>query len=165
MDTRGVHLWLIVWKAFTSLREHAEQHIRSLGLCLSDFGILEAVLHKGPMPVNTVGQLIQLTSGSITSAVDRLEKKGLVERHNSPEDHRARIVHLTPAGRKLIECAFADHEAAMERAAAGLTVAERAQAIELLKKLGLRAQDLLDVSRGTGFEENYKTKPDASRSR
>src|SRR5271157_3211043 len=135
MDTSGVHLWLIVWKTYQVLREHAERHIHSLGLGLSDFGILESLLHKGPLPVNTVGGMIQLTSGSITTAVDRLERKGLVERRDDPGDRRARVVHLTEAGRKLAQCAFADHEAAMERAASGLTVDERAQAIELLKKL------------------------------
>ena len=146
MDTSGVHLWLIVWKTYLALREHAQRHIQSLELGLSDFGILESLLHKGPMPINTIGGLIQLTSGSITTAVDRLETKGLVERCDSPEDRRARVVHLTPAGRKLIECASTDHEAAMERATSGLTPSERAEAIDLLKKLGLRAQELLESS-------------------
>jgi len=139
----GVHLWLILWKAFDSLRAHAERHIASLGLGLSDFGILESLLHKGPMPVNTIGSLIRLTSGSITAAVDRLEKKGLVERRNDPGDRRARVVHLTAAGRKLISCAFADHEAAMDRATSGLSAAERAEAAVLLKKLGIAAQSML----------------------
>jgi len=58
---------------------------------------------------------VHLTSGSITVAVDRMEAKGLVQRCNHPSDRRARVVHLTEAGEKLIRCAFADHEAAMER--------------------------------------------------
>jgi MarR family 2-MHQ and catechol resistance regulon transcriptional repressor len=143
METGGVHLWLILGKAYLSVRAHAERHIASLGLGLSDFAVLESLLHKGPMPVNTVGGLIQLTSGSITTAIDRLEKKGLVERRDDPEDRRARVVHLTPSGRRLIECAFADHVKAMERATSGLTPSERARAEELLKKLGLKAQELL----------------------
>ena len=125
------------------MREHATRHINSLGIGLSDFGILEVILHKGPLPVNTIGNRIRLTSGSITAAVDRMERKGLVERRNDPTDRRARMVHLTETGRKLIGCAFADHEAAMERATSGLTASERAEAIVLLKKLGLRAQALL----------------------
>jgi MarR family transcriptional regulator, 2-MHQ and catechol-resistance regulon repressor len=79
----------------------------------------------------------------MTTAVDRLEKKGMVERRNDPADRRARVVHLTESGRKLISCAFADHEAAMERATSGLTPAERGQAVALLKKLGVRAEELL----------------------
>jgi len=143
MKNSPIHLWLVLWKAHDSLREHAERHIRSLGLCLSDFGVLEALLHKGPMPVNAIGTLVRLTSGSITAAVDRLEEKGLVERRGDPEDRRARVVHLTGAGRKLISAAFEEHEAAMVAATAGLTPAERAEATALLKKLGLHAQSLL----------------------
>lgn len=144
MKSNGLHLWLVLWKAYDSLRAHAERHIESLGLCLSDFGVLEVLLHKGPMPVNTIGAIIRLTSGSITTAVDRLEKKGLVERRNHPTDRRTRVVHLTAAGSSLISAAFADHVQAMERAASGLSAAERTQAIALVKKLGLRAQEMLD---------------------
>ena len=86
--------------------------------------------------------MVRLTSGSITTAVDRLERKGMVERRNDPADRRTRVVHLTAAGRKLITCAFADHEAAMERATSGLTPEERAHAVALLKKLGIRAAEL-----------------------
>jgi MarR family 2-MHQ and catechol resistance regulon transcriptional repressor len=143
MQTSGLHLWLILWKAHDSMREHAVRHIRSLKLGFSDFAVLEVLLHKGPTPVNTIGDLVRLTSGSITVAVDRLEAKGLVERRNDSSDRRARVVHLTKAGEQLIRCAFADHEAAMDRAASGLSPEERDQAAALLKKLGLHARDLL----------------------
>jgi MarR family 2-MHQ and catechol resistance regulon transcriptional repressor len=139
----GVHLWLILWKAYDTLRAHAEKHIESLGLGLSDFGILESLLHKGPQPVNTIGAMIRLTSGSITAAVDRLEEKGLVERKSDPADGRARVVHLTATGRKLISDAFDDHKQAMERATSGLTAAERKEAAALLRKLGVSAQGML----------------------
>ena len=142
MKTSGIHLWLILWKAYDSLRAHAECHIHSLGIGFSDFGVLEALLNKGPLPVNTLGAKVRLTSGSITALVDRLQRKGLVERREDASDRRTRVVHLTPAGRKLISCAFADHEAAIDRATAGLSPAERAQAAELIKKLGLYAHQL-----------------------
>ena len=144
MATSATHLWLILWRAHDALREHAERHVESLGLGFSDFGAMEYLFHKGPAPVNTIGAKIRLTSGSITAAVDRLEKKGLVERRSDPGDRRARVVHLTEAGRKIIGCAFAGHEAAMERAARGLSAEERERAAELLKKLGLAAQSLLN---------------------
>ena len=145
MDSSGVHLWLILMKAHEAMRLHADRHIRSLGIGFSDFLALEVLLHKGPTPVNEIGRLVHLTSGSITTAVDRLERKGMVERRSDPGDRRARIVHLTPVGRKLISCAFADHERAMERAASGLTPAERGVAASLLKKLGLRAAELFQA--------------------
>lgn len=141
----GVHLWLILMKAHEAMRRHAEHHIHSLGIGFSDFAALEVLLHKGPLPVNEIGRRVRLTSGSITTAIDRLERKGMVERRNDPADRRARVVHLTEAGRKLIECAFADHQAAMERAASGLTAAERAEAVALLKKAGKRAEELPEV--------------------
>jgi MarR family 2-MHQ and catechol resistance regulon transcriptional repressor len=90
--------------------------------------------------VNTIGELVYLSSGSITAAIDRLEQKSLVERCTDPTDRRTRVVHLTEAGRKLIECAFRDHAVAMEAATSGLNEAERGEAIVLLKKLGLSAK-------------------------
>ena len=139
----SVHLWLILWRAYESLQEHTVRHIDSIGLGFSDFGVLELLLHKGPAPVNGIGEKVRLTSGSISVAIDRLEHKQLVERRNDPKDRRARVVHLTTTGRQLIECAFADHQLALERAASGLTEEERVEAIRLLKKLGLSAQAML----------------------
>ena len=134
----GIHLWLVLWKTFDAMRGFAAGNIASLGLGLSDFAVLEVLLHKGPMAVNAIGSTIRLTSGSISTAIDRLEAKGLVERRDDPGDRRSHVVHLTPEGRKLITCAFAAHAAAMEEAASGLSLKERAQAIALLKKLGKR---------------------------
>ena len=145
MKTGGIRLWLIVWKAYEALRQHAERHIQSLGMGFSDFAVLELLLHKGPTPVNAIGARVGLTSGSITTAVDRLERKRLVERRLDAGDRRARVVHLTSAGQKLISCAFADHRAVMERATSGLTPEEQTQAVALMKKLGLRAQSMLEV--------------------
>src|SRR5689334_531002 len=139
----GVNLWLVLWKAFDALQAHALKNIASLGLGLSDFAVLEVLLHKGPLPVNTIGEKVRLTSGSVSVAIDRLEAKGLVERRNDPEDRRSRVVHLTAAGRKLIECAFERHSEAMEQAASGVTGRERTELIRLLKQLGLRAEERL----------------------
>jgi MarR family 2-MHQ and catechol resistance regulon transcriptional repressor len=140
MESTGIHLWLVLWKAYEALHRHADRHIHSLGLGFSDFAVLEVLLHKGPTPVNAIGQLVHLTSGSITAAIDRMEQKSLVERCSDPADRRARVVHLTEKGRKLIDCAFQDHAEAMEAATSGLTAVERGQAVALLKKLGLSAE-------------------------
>ncbi|MGH9378331.1 MAG: MarR family winged helix-turn-helix transcriptional regulator [Terriglobia bacterium] len=138
--TSGVHTWLVLWKAFESVRRHAHRDIESLGIGLTDFGVLEMLLHKGPLPVNVIGARVLLTSGSMTVAIDRLEKKGLVERRAHATDRRARVVHLTPAGRKLVEPAFRAHQEAMEIAAAGVSRAQREKLIALLKKLGKSAE-------------------------
>jgi MarR family 2-MHQ and catechol resistance regulon transcriptional repressor len=111
-------------------------------MCGSDFAVLEALLHKGPLPINEIGKKVLLTSGSITVAVDRLESKGLVERRASGTDRRAKIVHLTKAGKELIARVYADHAADMERlASASLTKAERDTLIRLLKKIGYEAAE------------------------
>jgi MarR family 2-MHQ and catechol resistance regulon transcriptional repressor len=140
LDSSGAHLWVVLWKAYEAVREHAHRNIASLGLGLSDFAVLEALLHKGPLPVNTIGRKVGLTSGSISVAVDRLERKGLVERQSHAADRRARVVHLTREGRLLIGRAFTAHSAAMDGATSGLSKAERAQAVALLKKLGKTAE-------------------------
>ena len=136
----GVHVFLVLWKAARAVESYAEKSITDLEMCGSDFAVLEALLHKGPLPVNEIGKKILLTSGSITVAVDRLEKRELVERRAHGTDRRARIVHLTKEGRKLITRAYAQHAADMERLAlASLTVTERATLIRLLKKIGYKA--------------------------
>src|SRR5258707_6539188 len=144
----GVHVFLVLWKAARAVQAYAERRIDELASCGSDFGVLEPLLHKGPLPVNEIGKRILLTSGSITVAIDRLETKGLVERRASGTDRRARIVHLTKEGRKLIARAFADHAADLERlASASLTRAERETLIGLLKKIGYKAAATLGQSK------------------
>jgi MarR family 2-MHQ and catechol resistance regulon transcriptional repressor len=136
----GVHVFLVLWKAARAVQAYAEKSILELELCASDFAVLEALLHKGPLPVNEIGKKILLTSGSITVAVDRLETKGFVERRAHANDRRARIVHLTKEGLKLITRVYAEHAADMERLATGsLTREERKTLIRLLKKIGYEA--------------------------
>ena len=138
-DTSGIRVWLIFMKAHRTLLRHAVRSIDRRVMKHADFAILEALLHKGPQLVSQLGRRTELTSGSITSAVDRLEKRGLVRRASDLQDRRARMVHLTAEGKRRVTKVFASHEAAMERAAAGLNPAERATLIKLLKKLGLAA--------------------------
>ena len=109
----GVHVFLVLWKAASAVQAFAETSIAELEMCGSDFAVLEALLHKGSLPVNEIGRKVLLTSGSITVAVDRVESKGLVERRAHETDRRARIVHLTKEGRKLITRVYAEHAADM----------------------------------------------------
>jgi MarR family 2-MHQ and catechol resistance regulon transcriptional repressor len=145
----GVHTWLVLSRTHAALAAHARRHIESLGLGESDFSVLEALLHKGPLPVNLIGRKVLLTSGSMTSAVDRLERQGLVERRKRPEDRRVRLVQLTPKGRRLIAEAFPEHERAMGLAASGLGERDRATLIRLLKRLGRHAEQALSPTEET----------------
>ena len=139
-DGTGVHVFLVMWKAVHAVETYAQHSIAELELCGSDFAVLEALLHKGPLPINELGRKVLLTSGSITVAVDRLESKGWVERRASGTDRRAKIVHLTKAGKDLIARVYAGHAADMEQlASASLTKAERETLIRLLKKIGYEA--------------------------
>ena len=138
-DTSGVHIWLVLMKAFQALMSHAADSIEQTGLGDSDFRVLEALLHKGPLPVNTVGPKVWLTPGSISVAVDRLVKKGLVSRKDHPRDRRVRQVELTAKGRALIARGFKGHAAAMETVLGVLSKNERLTLLRILKKLGKHA--------------------------
>jgi MarR family transcriptional regulator, 2-MHQ and catechol-resistance regulon repressor len=138
-DSTGVHLWLVFMKAFQALMPHAAESIERTELGDSDFRVLEALLHKGPLPVNTLGPKVWLTPGSISVAVERLVKKGLVSRKDHPRDRRVRQVELTAKGRALITRGFGEHAAAMEDVAGVLSKNERLTLLRLLKKLGKHA--------------------------
>ena len=139
-DTSGVHVWLVLMKTFHALKAQAEEslNLSETGLGDSDFRVLEVLLSKGPLPVNTIGPKVWLTPGSISVAVDRLERKKLVKRRTT-DDRRVRLVELTVKGRELVAKTFETHAAAMEKATS-LSREERWKLLELLKKLGKGAE-------------------------
>ena len=148
--TRGVertdHVWLVMMKAMRALTRYAADDIEETGLGLSDFGVLEVLLHKGPLPVNTIGPIVDLTPGSISIAVDRLFAKGLVTRVESTEDRRVRIIALTARGKDLIVPAFRKHSGQMKRVFSQLSPEELRGLGVTLKKVGKRAAALMEES-------------------
>jgi MarR family 2-MHQ and catechol resistance regulon transcriptional repressor len=148
--TQGIqatdHVWLVMMKAMRALTRYAATGIEKTGLGLSDFGVLEALLHKGPLPVNTIGPIVDLTPGSISIAVDRLFAKGLVSRVESTQDRRVRIVALTARGKDLIASAFRKHSEQMKRVFSELSPEELRALEEALKKAGKRAAALMEQS-------------------
>src|SRR6201997_3798627 len=118
------HAWLVMMKAMRALTRYAAAGIEETGLGFSDFGVLEILLHKGPLPVNTIGPIVNLTPGSISIAVNRLFAKGLVSRVESAEDRRVRMVALTQSGKDLIVPAFRKHSGQMMRVFAELSPEE-----------------------------------------
>ena len=149
---KGVHLWLLLWKATKAQEAHARRSVEAMGLCLSDFGALEVLLHKGPLPVNTLAKKILISSGSMTAAIDRLERQGLVERKGSPTDRRARVAHLTAKGTDLIERLFAEHARDMEQAFACLDGAEKHALAAILGKLAREGEATLAARKQEGVE-------------
>jgi MarR family 2-MHQ and catechol resistance regulon transcriptional repressor len=148
--TRGMqgtdHAWLVMMKAMRALTRYAAAGIEETGLGFSDFAVLEVLLHIGPLPVNTIGPIVNLTPGSISIAVDRLVAKGLVSRVESAEDRRVRIVALTPRGKDLIVAAFRQHSGQMKRVFSELSAEELRVLEAALKKVGKRAAALMEKS-------------------
>ncbi len=138
----GAHIRLILARAAKAIENFDRDSITQTGLNISDFAILEVLLHKGPLPVNTIGKKVLLTSGSMTTAANRLMKKGYIKRKQDPSDGRFFYLHLTTSGRRLIQNAYARHSRNLEKVAEVLTDAERGQLVSLLRKVGRHAQAL-----------------------
>jgi MarR family 2-MHQ and catechol resistance regulon transcriptional repressor len=138
----GPHIRLVLWKAAKAVEKVDRTSIAQTGLGLSDFTIMEVLLHKGPLPINRIGERVLLTSGSMTAAADRMESKGLVTRIQDPSDGRCFYVHLTKKGRQTIKTAYAKHEKNLEKIASVLSDGERIELVRLLKKIGLFAESL-----------------------
>ncbi len=138
----AIHTWLIMLKASQAVARYALPPILAEGLGDSDFRVLDVLLHKGPMPVNVIGPKVNLNPGSVSVAVDRLYKKGLVSRVESKDDRRVRTVSLTEKGRRVFAPIFRQHAALIKRAFQDVSPHEQLQIEEVLKKIGRRAQEL-----------------------
>ncbi len=138
----GPHIRLILWKAAKAVEKVDRTSIAKTGLQLSDFTIMEVLLHKGPLPINTIGEKVLLTSGSMTAAVNRLEVRDYVKRVQDCSDGRCFKVHLTKIGRNVIKKAYKIHEQNLETIAEVLTPDERSEMVKLLKKIGQNAEKL-----------------------
>jgi MarR family 2-MHQ and catechol resistance regulon transcriptional repressor len=141
MET-GPHIRLLLWKANKAVEKVERDSIDGTGLLLSEFTVMEVLLHKGPLPINAIGEKVLLTSGSMTAAVNRLEDKGLATRVQDPSDHRCFYVHLTSKGAKVIRKAYGRHARNLENVAAALSPDERDELARLLKKYGRHADEV-----------------------
>jgi MarR family transcriptional regulator, 2-MHQ and catechol-resistance regulon repressor len=139
-----LHAWLVMLKAWQSMSRYLLPSLLEEGLGESDFRVLEVLMHKGPMRVNAIGPKVYLNPGSVSVAVDRLFKKGLVSRVECNEDRRVRTVTLTEKGRKVFVPIFRRHTALVRRAFQDLTSEELQQLEAMLKKIGKRAETLAE---------------------
>lgn len=133
-------LWLVLARAHAAIVSYIERATAAQGLGLSDFMVLEVLLHKGPMTISAIGEKVLLASASMTSAIDRLEKRGLVQRRSCDSDRRIRYVDLTPTGKTFISETYAQHEKDLEFITSELSPAERGALYDGLKKIGLAAK-------------------------
>ena len=134
-----------MWTVNHAVEELELKNIAATRLGLTDFLILKTILIEGPLPVNAIGRKVQLTSGSTTTAVDRLEAKKVVHRKQSRQDGRVFLVHLTARGRKLIAAAYKDYEDQLEELFETLSPSEQIVLAHLLRKVGSRAGRLLNT--------------------
>ena len=139
-------LWTVLARCYKALSSRVEGSVAEAGLCLTDFMILEALLHKGPLTITEIQEKILLASGSMTAAVDRLEKKGTILRRSMEQDRRARRLELTPCGQGIIERVYGDHKVEFDTLMSVLSEEEKRQTYANLKRLGLHAaaKDALD---------------------
>jgi MarR family transcriptional regulator, 2-MHQ and catechol-resistance regulon repressor len=148
-------LWWVMARSHHALRLLAERSITSAGLCLTDFAALEALLHKGPLTITQIQDKVLLASGSMTAAIDRLEKRGLVVRKSTSSDRRARMVELTHEGKRVAAAYFEKHARDLEALMSVLSAKKQRQLYASLKKLGLRAAQKLDGARQTVQEQEH----------
>ncbi|MEP6690608.1 MAG: MarR family transcriptional regulator [Gemmatimonadaceae bacterium] len=137
----ALKLWIVLARAGRALERHARRDIERYGLSLTEFAVLEALYHKGDLPIGEVGDRVLLKSGSMTYVIDKLEERGLLERRACPTDQRVTFVRITADGRRQIREIFPAHADAIRVATSGLPADEKRQTIALLKKLGLHAQE------------------------
>ncbi len=147
---RAPRLWIVLTRCHRALSQLVERSIVESGLCLSDFAALEVLLHKGPLTISEIQAKVPLASGSMTAAVDRIEKKGFIVRKTTPEDRRARLLELTPAGKRVVESAFKKHAQDLEAVMSVLSEEEKRQMYALVKKLGLFAAESSRDREGLG---------------
>jgi MarR family 2-MHQ and catechol resistance regulon transcriptional repressor len=122
-------------RAYNAVTAVAAQDVARSGLSTGEFAVLEVLHHKGPLLLNEVQRRILVSSGGITYLVDRLEKRGLVERRDCPDDRRARYAALTGAGSELIQGIFPSHAEAIRGAFAALDDGQKATLAKLLRAL------------------------------
>lgn len=135
---RALNTYVKLMRATESVTARAHRQLSTFGLSFSQFGVLEALYHRGPMSQSEIGQKILRSSGNMTMVIDNLEKRQLVKRERSQVDRRFLIIHLTEKGRKLISEIFPSHAREITREFDVLTASEQQTLGRLCKKLGLK---------------------------
>ena len=134
---RALGTYVKLMRAAESITGRVHKHLSSAGLTISQFGVLEAILHLGPLSQKDLGRKILRTSGNITMVIDNLEKRLLVRRERDASDRRMFIVHLTDDGQKLIQKIFPSHAALITKELSVLTAADQKALGDLCKKVGM----------------------------
>ncbi|MCC7194499.1 MAG: MarR family transcriptional regulator [Gemmatimonadaceae bacterium] len=138
----SLKLWITLARAYQSVAELARIDIGRHGLSVGEFAVLEALHSKGEMLLGDVQRKVLVSSGGITFLMNRLVKRGLVERRACAADGRARYAALTSKGAALMRSIFPGHARAIRSAMSGLSVAEQKTVTKALRRLGFAAAAL-----------------------
>lgn len=138
-QAESLRLWVIFARAHAAVAARAQADVARHGLTIAEFGVMEALHHKGPLLLSELKAKILVSNAGVTYLVDRLEERGLVERRRCDRDRRAYYAHLTPEGTEFLARIFPEHAAAIEEAFSALDAAERAAVTALLRKVGHHA--------------------------
>lgn len=140
-DSLSLKLFVILSKAYRVIMEQAVKDMKRHGLSETEFAMLELLYHKGKIPMQQMGEKLLITSGGITHTADKLENKGLLRRVACPSDRRVTYAEITEQGNRMFHEIFPAHQKVIESTMTGLTDEEKVEVIDLLKKLGLSAQN------------------------
>ena len=135
----SVRTFVKLMRASRAVQARTERLLTEAGLTPTQLGVLEAILHKGPMTQRVLGRKVLTSPGNMTDVIDKLERRGLVCRGAMPSDRRQVMVTLTEAGQALVQDVFPRHAASIASAMAGLPPAELAILDGLLRRLGMAA--------------------------
>ncbi|MCP1143849.1 MarR family winged helix-turn-helix transcriptional regulator [Lysinibacillus endophyticus] len=139
---QSLKLYIVLSRANKAINEVTNQFFQQHGLNPTEFAVLELLYHKGRQPLQQIGNKILLASGSITYVIDKLEKRGYLNRVSCPSDRRVTFAEITEEGSKFMSTLFPEHEQNLHELLSVLTDEEKETAITLLKKLGLSIKDL-----------------------
>jgi MarR family transcriptional regulator, 2-MHQ and catechol-resistance regulon repressor len=126
-------------RAHRAVIARVERGLVGTGLTLTQFGVLEALLHKGSLTQRDLGRLVLTSPGNLTEVIDRLAARGFVRRAPLATDRRSVVVTLTDQGNSLIAGLFPGHAQDIAAAMAGLAEPELAALDDLLERLGKAA--------------------------
>lgn len=132
--------WVVLARAYLAISRHVSADVARYDLTASEFGILEALYHKGPLLLGDLQRKILVTSGGVTYLVNRLAAKGLITRESFPGDKRSRFAVLTPRGSALIKQIFPGHAKRLAKVLGALSPKEQKRLTGLLRELGKGAE-------------------------
>ena len=135
----ALEVYIKLARAADSVSARINQHLAEVNLTVSQFGVLEALYHLGPMHQNQLAEKILKSTGNITMVVDNLVKRQLVERRRDPDDRRCITIHLTEAGQMLMQELFPRHVAVVLEEIGVLEREEQEQLAALCRKVGRKA--------------------------